>query len=38
MIVWGCTYLITKQAVASTPPMLFAFLRYVVASACFVMR
>lgn len=32
MVVWGFTYLLTKQAVASTPPMLFAFLRYVIAS------
>ncbi len=32
MLVWGSTFVVTKAAVAETPPMLAAFLRFVVAA------
>lgn len=32
MLIWGSTYVVTKAGLAELPPMLFALLRYVVAS------
>jgi uncharacterized membrane protein len=32
MLVWGSTFVVTKAAVAETPPMLAAFLRFIVAA------
>jgi drug/metabolite transporter (DMT)-like permease len=32
VVIWGSTYVVTKAGVETVPPMLFALLRYVVAS------
>jgi len=32
VVIWGSTYVVTKAGVEAAPPMLFAFLRYCVAS------
>src|SRR3712207_7963481 len=32
VLIWGSTYVVTKAGVEAVPPMLFALLRYAVAS------
>src|SRR3712207_2317025 len=32
VVIWGSTYVVTKAGVEAVPPMLFALLRYAVAS------
>jgi drug/metabolite transporter (DMT)-like permease len=34
MLIWGSTYVVTKAGLEELPPMLFALLRFGVASAC----
>jgi drug/metabolite transporter (DMT)-like permease len=34
MVIWGSTYVVTKAGLDELPPMLFALLRFAVASAC----
>src|SRR5918911_565182 len=36
VVIWGSTYVVTKGGVEDVPPMLFALLRYCVASALLV--
>jgi drug/metabolite transporter (DMT)-like permease len=36
MLIWGSTYVVTKAGLGELPPMLFALLRFAVASACLV--
>lgn len=32
MIVWGCTFVVTKAAVRDIPPITLAFLRFFIAA------
>jgi drug/metabolite transporter (DMT)-like permease len=34
MLIWGSSFAVTKSAIATIPPITFAFLRFVVASIC----
>ena len=36
MLIWGSTYVVTKAGLDELPPMMFALLRFSVASACLV--